>query len=366
MIPFLDLHKINERFEDAFKTQFSKFLDSGYYILGTNVSAFESAFATYCGVKHCIGVGNGLDALRLLLEGYKILGKLKDGDEVLVASNTFIATILAIKQVQLVPVLIESDATTFNFDISALENRITTKTKVIMPVHLYGQIAPMEAINKIASKAGILVIEDAAQAHGAVYKSTKKAGNLGDGAGFSFYPSKNLGALGDGGAITTNNDELAAVVKKLRNYGTSSKYENEYIGINSRLDEIQASFLNLKLPTLDQDNAKRREIAKRYLSEIKNDKIQLPTYDGSDNHVFHLFVVRVATRTHFVTYLTENNIGVLLHYPTAPHQQKALPEFAKLRFPISEKLHQEVVSIPMSPVLTDDEVTSVIKTLNEY
>jgi dTDP-4-amino-4,6-dideoxygalactose transaminase len=341
-------------------------LDTGYYILGNQLTAFEGEFANYCETKHCIGTGNGLDALRLILEGYKVLNRLEEGDEVLVASNTFIATILAIKQAGLVPVLIETDADSFNFDLDHLCNGITKRTAAIMPVHLYGQLAPMELIIKIASQHKLLIIEDAAQAHGAVAPSGKKAGNLGDAAGFSFYPTKNLGALGDGGAITTNDDALAKVVRKLRNYGTSSKYINEYVGINSRLDEIQASWLRCKLPSLDTDNDRRRAVAKRYLSEIKNSKIKLPVHDGSKDHVFHLFVVRVADRIDFMEYLKENSIGCLIHYPVAPHKQQALSEFANLQFPVCEKIHQEVVSIPMSPVLTEADVSSIISVLNKY
>lgn len=366
MIPFLDLQKINARFEKQFQNEFESFLDSGYYILGTRVTAFEKEFAAYCGTAHCVGVGNGLDALRLILEAYKVLGRLQAGDEVLVASNTFIATILAIKQVGMIPILVEADAATFNFDLKSLKASITKKTKAIMPVHLYGQLSPMDEINALATEANLLVIEDAAQAHGATSSSGKRAGNLGDAAGFSFYPAKNLGALGDGGAITTNNETLALVIRKLRNYGTASKYENEYIGINSRLDEIQAGILSCKLSVLDQDNELRRIVAERYLFEVKNKKIQLPDFDGSRNHVFHLFVIRVKDRAGFMKYLREKNVGCLIHYPIAPHQQKALSELNHLHFPITEKIHEEVVSIPISPVMTMDQVTTVISVLNSY
>jgi dTDP-4-amino-4,6-dideoxygalactose transaminase len=366
MIPFLDLKKINARFEKQFQNEFESFLDSGYYILGTKVTAFEKEFAAYCGTAYCVGVGNGLDALRLILEAYKILGKLRTGDEVLVASNTFIATILAIKQVGMIPVLVEADASTFNFDLKSLKASITEKTKAIMPVHLYGQLSPMEEINTLATEANLLVIEDAAQAHGAINSNGNRAGNLGDAAGFSFYPAKNLGALGDGGAVTTNNETLASVIRKLRNYGTASKYENEYLGINSRLDEIQAAILSCKLPVLDQDNELRRLVAKRYLSEVKNKKIQLPCFDGSANHVFHLFVVRVEDRASFMKYLKEKNVGCLIHYPIPPHQQEALSELNHLHFPITEKIHKEVVSIPISPVITVDQVKVVISVLNSY
>lgn len=366
MSPFLDLHKINKRFESQFEQIFKEFLDSGYYILGNRVTVFENQFADFCGTRFCIGVGNGLDALRLILEGYKLLTKLKLGDEVLVASNTFIATILAIKQAGLIPVLVEAEASTYNFDLKELSESISAKTKAIMPVHLYGQISPMKEISELAKKHHLLVIEDAAQAHGAIDKNGKFAGNLGDAAGFSFYPTKNLGALGDAGAVTTNNAELASAIKKLRNYGTTSKYVNDELGFNSRLDEIQAALLSTKLPLLQADNKVRQLIAKRYLSEIVNRKIDLPYYDGSANHVFHLFVVRVENRIEFMDYLKKNKVGILIHYPIAPHRQKALTEYSNLVFPIAEKIHREVVSIPINPVMTDEEVDKIILVLNRY
>jgi len=366
MIPFLDLHKVNERFEADFQQRFKVFLDAGYYILGDQVKAFESAFASYCGAKHCIGVGNGLDALRLILEGYKLLGKLKDGDEVLVASNTYIATILAIKQAGLKAVLVEAEDASFNFNLNALGSAITPNTNAIMPVHLYGQLAPMKEINALAKTHNLLVIEDAAQAHGAKNSSACMAGNLGDAAGFSFYPTKNLGALGDGGAVTTNDDALAEAILKLRNYGTRTKYENEVLGFNSRLDEIQATFLHCKLPSLDEDNQKRRAIAERYHSEINNPKITLPTFSGGEDHVFHLFVVQISERDAFVADLKDAGIGTLIHYPIAPHQQKALEDYNHLSFHIAEKIHAQVVSIPMSPVMTEAEVSKVIAVLNGW
>ena len=366
MIRFLDLHKINQRFETDFNNRFQSFLDSGFYILGEAVETFEKEFAQYCGTKHCIGVASGLDALRLILEGYKIQGRLKTGDEVLVASNTYIATIIAIKQSGLVPVLVEVEAETYNFDLNTLTDSISDRTKAIMPVHLYGQLSPMDLIDSIAEKHNLLIIEDAAQAHGAIDNTGRYAGNLGDAAGFSFYPTKNLGALGDGGAITTNDDALAEVVRKLRNYGSSSKYVNDVLGFNSRLDEIQASLLSCKLKSLDKDNALRQGIAKRYISEINNDKIQLPVVRHAASHVFHLFVVRVTKRMHFMEYLKEKGVGCLIHYPIPPHRQEALKELSQLSFPVSEKIHDEVVSIPMSPVLTDEEVITVISVLNNY
>ncbi len=366
MIPFLDLKAINDRFEKEFQNKLKQFLDSGYYILGNEVKLFEANFARYCGCRHCIGVGNGLDALRLILEGYKILGKIKENDEVLVASNTYIATILAIKQAGLKPILIEAELETYNFNLDSLTASITDKTKAIMPVHLYGQLSPMEEIMEIAKDHRLLVIEDAAQAHGASERNGKRAGAIGNAAGFSFYPTKNLGALGDGGAITTDDDDLALVVSKLRNYGTSSKYVNEFVGFNSRLDELQAAFLNCKLSTLDLDNDRRREIAGRYLEGVDNDKITLPKYDGGKGHVFHLFVVLVENRLEFIDFLDRNKVGHLIHYPIPPHQQKALSNYKKLVFPIAEKIHNEVISLPMSPVLSDVDVERVIEVLNSY
>jgi len=365
-IPFLDVQKINARFEAQFKERFEQFLNKGWYILGSEVNAFEHAFADYCGVKHCIGVGNGLDALRLILEGYKITGALQNSDEVLVAAHTYIATLLAVEQAGLKPVLVDVDYDTFNFDVESLQHALSTKTRVIMPVHLYGALGPMEAISAFAKAHKLLIIEDAAQAHGAETGENIKAGNLGDAAGFSFYPTKNLGALGDGGAITTNDGVLADTVRQLRNYGTSSKYVNEHIGFNSRLDEIQAAFLSIKLRTLDEDNERRRAIALLYIENINNEEIILPNYGRDKSQVFHLFVLRVRDRSHFIDYLKTKEIGILIHYPIAPHQQRAFEKFKTLQFPIAERLHNEVVSIPISPVMTGEEVTRVIKAINAY
>jgi len=366
MIPILDLKKLNQPFETKFKEKFEEFLQSGYYVLGNEVKAFETEFAEYCGVNYCVGVGNGLDALRLILEGYKILGKLNNDDEVLVASNTYIATILAIKQAGLVPILIEAENETFNFNFKNLKEAISEKTKVIMPVHLYGQLASMKFINELAEKFNLLVIEDAAQAHGAVSEKQLKAGNLGDAAGFSFYPTKNLGALGDAGAVTTNNKELYEIIRKLRNYGTSKKYVSDYVGLNSRLDEIQASFLRVKLPYLDDENKKRLAIAKLYLASIKNEKIKLPEVINENGHVFHQFVVQVKNREHFTQFLTTNEIGFLIHYPIPPHKQEALIEYKDLSFPVTEQIHNEVVSLPISPLLSNKDVNFIISVLNKY
>jgi len=366
MIPFLDLRKINARYEDEFKVVFNRFLNSGHYILGNEVKAFENKFADYIGCAYCIGVGNGLDALSLILKGYKHLGKLKDGDEVLVASNTYIATILAIKNVGLTPVLVDAESTLYNFNISELENSITSNTRVIMPVHLYGQISPMNEIGKLAEKYELLVIEDAAQSHGAKLNNGKQTGNIGDAAAFSFYPSKNLGALGDGGAITTDDKELAKLILKLRNYGTSSKYINDVTGVNSRLDEIQAAFLNLKLDDLDSDNVKRRALANRYLLEIKNPKIKMPFYSGNEDHVFHLFVVEVENREQFELFLKTHNVGYLIHYPIPPHKQQAFGGMNHLCFPETERIHNQIISLPISPVMTERQISDLIEILNKY
>jgi len=366
MIKFLDLKGINQRFETEFQEQFQQFLKSGHYILGNQVSTFETNYATYCGTKHCIGTGNGLDALMLIFKGFIALGKLKENDAVLVPGNTYIATILSITQSGLQPILVEPDAHTYNISVSEIEKHITPKTKAILAVHLYGQLANMNAIQNLANAHNLLVIEDAAQAHGAVYSNNKKAGNLSDAAAFSFYPSKNLGGLGDAGAITTNNSSLAAIVQKLRNYGSSAKYLNELKGYNSRLDELQAIFLTIKLKVLDADNNRRRDIAKHYLSQISNEKIKLPFYNYSLNHVFHVFNILVDDRDHFIDFMTVNNIQTLIHYPIAPHKQKAFKEFEHLVLPITEKIHKHCVSIPISPIISDGDVEKVVKTINLY
>ena len=365
MIQFLNLKKLNQPFEVAFQQKMKQFLDGGWYILGSEVKTFETNFASYCGAKHCIGVGNGLDALVLIFKGYIQLGKLQKGDEVIIPANTYIASILAVMQADLVPVLVEPRLETYTIDSEKIEAKITPKTKAILPVHLYGQLCEMEVINSIAKKHNLLVIEDAAQAHGAEWNEIK-AGNFGNAAGFSFYPGKNLGALGDAGAITTNDDALAEVLFSMRNYGSKVKYENEIIGVNSRLDELQAAFLNIKLGHLDAENESRRTIAKRYLSEIKNDKIELPLWNQSENHVFHLFVIRTVNRLALQNYLKENGIETMIHYPIPPHKQKALTSLNHLAFPITEKMHYEVLSIPLNSAIKTSEVEYIIAILNKY
>lgn len=364
MIKFLDLQKINAQYQEQFQQKMKLVLDKGWFVLGDEVETFETNFADYCGTKYCIGVGNGLEAMVLIFKGYIQLGKLQKGDEVIVPANTYIASILAILQADLVPVLVEPKLETYNINPDLISDKITSKTKAILAVHLYGQLSEMEKINTIATQNNLLVIEDSAQAHGAFLNN--KSGNLSNAAAFSFYPGKNLGALGDGGAITTNDDALAKVIFALRNYGSEQKYHNEYIGVNSRLDELQAAFLNVKLPNLDAENEYRRTIAQRYLREIKNDKIILPTWDLSNNHVFHLFVIRTKNRGELQEFLKQNTIETLIHYPIPPHQQNAFSHWNSLSFPITEKIHQEVLSLPISPVMTEHEVTFIINYLNQY
>jgi len=366
MIPFLDLHKVNLPYQEAFLQKTKSFLDKGWYVLGDEVKLFEKDFAAYCGTKYCIGTANGLDALVLIFKAYIALGKLKKGDEVIVPANTYIASILAVLQADLVPVPVEPKIGTLNIDQALIAEKITSKTAAILAVHLYGQLADMGAINDIAKQNGLLVIEDAAQAHGAENTEGFKAGNLSDAAGFSFYPSKNLGALGDAGAITTNNPELARMIASLRNYGSEKRYYNDYIGCNSRLDELQAAFLNIKLPNLDAENLQRKIIANHYLSEIKNPEITLPEYNGGNHHVFHLFVIMTEDRDQLKEFLFEHGIDTQIHYPVAPHHQKAMESWNGFSFPITEKIHREVLSIPISPVLTLEEAAFVINVLNKY
>ncbi len=365
-VPFLDLKRVNAPYKEMFKKSFERFLDSGWYIKGSAVTAFEKAFANYCGTSYCIGIGNGLDALTLILKAYVALGRIKEGDEVIVAANTYIATILAVKQANLTPVLVEPDAASFNLDPQRIEAQCSTRTKVILPTHLYGQLADMDAINAIAKKRGLLVIADAAQAHGAMTTSGARAGSLCDAVGFSFYPTKNLGALGDGGAVTTNDSALAAIIRSMANYGSTSKYVNDIIGVNSRLDEVQAYFLLEKLKDLDKNNDRRSAIAKQYFDKIENKKIKKPHVKSWENHIFHVFVIQITNRDEFCLYLDQEEIGYLIHYPIPPHHQKALIEFKDLELPITEKIHSEVISIPLYPEMTIKEIERVIEVLNAY
>lgn len=359
MIKFLDLHKVNLPYQAAFQEKMQQLLDKGWFVLGDEVQTFEQQFARYTQSKYCIGVGNGLDAMVLIFKAYIELGLLQKGDEIIVPANTYIASILAVLQADLTPVLVEPDVETFNLNPNEIEAKITAKTKGILVVHLYGQLADMEAIATIGSQHNLLIIEDAAQAHGLPFLGSHARA-------FSFYPGKNLGALGDAGCITTDDSGLAKVLFALRNYGSEQKYYNEYLGVNSRLDELQAAFLNVKLPHLDKENAVRKSIAKRYLTEIQNPKIHLPKCDDFQKHVFHLFVIRTANRTELQEYLKQNGVETLIHYPVPPHQQKALSAWQSLSLPITEAIHREVLSLPMSPVLTATEVDYIIQTLNCY
>ncbi|MEW5820533.1 MAG: DegT/DnrJ/EryC1/StrS family aminotransferase [Cyanobacteriota bacterium] len=361
MIKFLDLQAINLQYKKELEDAANKVISSGWYILGNEVKHFEECFANYCGVKHCIGVANGLDALKLILKAYDFSPE----DEIIVPANTYIASILAISDNGLTPVLVEPDIDSYNIDPDKITEKITEKTKAIMTVHLYGQVAEMNVINEISNKYNLKVIEDAAQAHGAIYKG-KKTGNLGDAAGFSFYPGKNLGALGDGGAVTTNNDKLAEKIKILRNYGSEIKYHNLFKGFNSRLDEMQAAILSVKLKYLDKENSRRREIAEYYLNTIDNKKIILPKVEYNDSHVWHLFVIRTSDREKLLKYLTDNNVQTMIHYPIPPYKQEAYQELNCLSLNITEKIHNEVLSLPISPVLTDNECSRIVELLNEY
>ncbi|NMP16508.1 DegT/DnrJ/EryC1/StrS family aminotransferase [Thalassotalea sp. Y01] len=365
MIPFLDLKKINQQYSQELKEACSRVIDSGWYILGNEVKEFENEFAEYCGAKYCLGVGNGLDALSLIIRGYKELEVMSDGDEVIVPANTYIATILAISENGLRPVLVEPDASTYNLDPDLIEEAITEKTKAILTVHLYGQVTGMDEINEIAQKYNLKVIEDCAQAHGAEYKG-KMAGGLADAAGFSFYPGKNLGALGDGGAVTTNDSSLKEAISALRNYGSKKKYINEFKGVNSRLDEMQAAMLRVKLRYVDEEKAKRREIASLYLSKIKNEHIKVPSVSYDKAHVWHLFVVETNYRKELLEHLEKDNIQSLIHYPVAPHKQKAYEEWNTYSYPITERMHDSVISLPISPVLEKPNVLAVIDSINAF
>lgn len=366
MIKFLDLKVANKRFETQFQEKFKAFLGSGNYVLGNEVRTFETAFAEYCGTKFCIGVGSGLNALHLILEAYKILGFFKNGDEILVPANTYIATILAISHKNLKPILIEPDLNTYNIDSSRLEKAISPNTKAVLGVHLYGKIYDVTALEDICKKHKLLLIEDAAQAQGATYFNKRKVGNLSNAAAFSFYPTKNLGALGDAGAITTNNENLANIIYKLRNYGRVSAYNNDYKGFNSRLDELQAVFLNIKLQFLDTDNSRRQEIAKLYLDNIKSKNIVLPNCKALSQHVYHLFVIRCKQRDKLKDYLFSNGVETSIHYPVPVHKQNAYSDYNTLQLPITEQIHKEVLSLPLNTTITNTEVKKIIHFINTF
>jgi dTDP-4-amino-4,6-dideoxygalactose transaminase len=370
MIPFLDLKKINAQYQTELKEACARVIDSGWYILGKEVVEFEKEFAAYCETDHCLGVANGLDALVLILRAYIEMGVMQKGDEVIVPSNTYIASILAISENGLTPILVEPDINTFNLEPSLIEQAITQKTKAIMTVHLYGQVNSMDEINTIAKEHNLKVIEDCAQAHGALYTgedgNPKKVGSLGDAAGFSFYPGKNLGALGDAGAVTTNDSELASTISALRNYGSNEKYKNLYKGMNSRLDEMQAAMLRVKLSYLDKEIAARQAVAQAYLQGINNPMIELPVVEDVNAHVWHLFVIKTTQREQLVKYLADNGVQTLVHYPIPPHQQDAYQEWEGTSFPISETIHEQVLSLPISPTLTMVDVEKIITVCNNF
>ena len=361
MIKFLDLHKINQRFKSEIDLAIREVLESGWYLLGEKNKAFEENFAKYCETKFSVGCANGLDALHLAIRAYDFP---KDS-EIIVPANTYIASILAISNCGLKPILVESNLETYNIDVDLIEAKITEKTKAIVVVHLYGQAVEMEKIWELAKKYNLKIIEDSAQAHGAIYQG-KKVGNLGDIGCFSFYPGKNLGALGDGGSITTNDEEVAIKIRAIANYGSLIKYENIYKGLNSRLDEIQAAILDLKLQFLDADNQQRREIAKIYRENIKNEKIVLPKSYKEESHVWHLFVIRTKNRDKLQEYLKIKGIQTLIHYPIPPHKQNAYKEWNNLSFPITEKIHKEVLSLPISPAMNKEEAFYIAQILNEF
>lgn len=364
MIKYCDLKEINRAYEPQLTEAVTKAIHSGWYIRGKEVENFEKAFAGYCGCKYCIGVGNGLDALTIILQAYKEMGVIKQGDEVIVPANTYIASILAIIQAGLKPVLCEPNAT-YTIDTTKIERLITERTRAIMPVHLYGYVADMNEINDIAAKYSLIVVDDVAQAHGAIYYG-KKSGNLCDASAFSFYPGKNLGALGDGGAITTNNHYLAEAVKAIANYGSHKKYVNIYKGVNSRLDELQAAALSIKLQYLDTDNKRRQSIAQQYISGIDNPCIKLPTINENGRHVFHVFAIMCEQRDELQEYLVKNGIETLIHYPIPPHKQEALKEFSHLSLPITEQIHNEELSLPCNPAMSNKEVEKVINAINSF
>lgn len=371
MIKFLDLHKVNERFRADMDSAAKRVLDSGWYLLGRECESFEREFAAFCGVRHCIACANGLDALKLIIQG---LGY-GPGDEIIAPANTYIASLIAISANGVTPVLVEPDPQTCLIDPANIEAKISPRTKAIMVVHLYGQTCRMGEIQAIARRHGLKVLEDCAQAHGAFGVDAEgtrhRVGDLGDAAGFSFYPGKNLGCLGDGGAMTTNDDALAERLRALRNYGSDVKYHFPYRGVNSRLDEIQAAWLRVKLPRLDADNQRRREIAARYCAEISNPKIRVPSAGQAglaqmDSHVWHVFVVFCPQRDALQRYLADRGIQTVIHYPIAPHRQPAYTEWHGLSLPITERIHDTVLSLPVSPVMTDEEVGEVIAAVNAF
>lgn len=370
MIKFLDLQAINLKYREELIEACSKVIESGWYILGEQVDLFERSFAQYCGVQYCVTVANGLDALTLTLRAWKEMGKLKDGDEVIVPANTYIASILAITENRLVPILVEPDFVSYNLSAERAEAAISSKTRVILPVHLYGQLAEMPALVALANKYKLLILEDSAQAHGASLEG-RKSGSWGNASAFSFYPGKNLGALGDAGAITTSDPELAQMLRVIRNYGSFEKYKNSVLGVNSRLDEIQAAILNVKIKYLDQEIEQRRAIARVYLENISNPLLRLPASPNDQTfiatgHVWHLFVLLCEYREKLQSHLSEQEIQTLIHYPTPPHLQAAYSDLNCLSFPWTEQIHKQVLSLPMDPTLSIEDAYRVVAACNSF
>lgn len=365
MIKFLDIQKINNQYRNEIDEAIKNVVSSGWFILGSELENFERKFSSFCGTKYCIGVASGLDALSLILRAYKEIYSWKEGDEIIVPANTFIASVLSISNNKLKPVFVDVDESSYNIDPYKIEKAITSKTRGIIPVHLYGLVAEMDKINSLSKQYGLVTIEDSAQAHGAVLND-KRTGNLADAAAFSFYPGKNLGAMGDGGAITTNDEKIFELIRSLRNYGSKNKYYFDYKGVNSRLDEMQAAILNIKLKYLIEDNNKRKAIAQFYTNNINNELIYLPKVDNSEKHAWHLYVIRTTSRKKLQNYLQKKGVQTLVHYPIPPYKQKAYTEYNKLQFEITEKFSEQILSIPISPVLSKEEVRIVVEVLNNY
>jgi dTDP-4-amino-4,6-dideoxygalactose transaminase len=371
MIKFLDLQKTNALYADELKQAASEVIDKGWFLLGDRVKAFEQQYSDYIGVKNTVACANGLDALRLILRAYIEMGIMQQGDEVIVPANTYIATILAITDNRLKPVLVEPDIKTYNIDFSLIERHITLRTKAIMIVHLYGRACWSGELERLARKYSLKIVEDNAQAAGAVFHfpdgRCKHTGSLGNAAGNSFYPGKNLGALGDAGAVTTDDDELAAAVRAIANYGSHKKYVNRYQGLNSRMDELQAAFLTVKLKYLDSENDLRRRIAEYYSEQIKNERIILPTKEQfDDSHVQHLYVIRTKERDRLQAHLADNRIQTQIHYPIPPHKQECYKEWNELSFPVTEQIHREVLTLPISPAMAQEEVEAIVNTINNW
>ena len=364
-IKFVDLKRINQRYRADALEALTRVYDSGWYLLGAEVKEFERTWSEYCGVRNTIGVANGLDALRLIFRAYIELGALKEHDEVLVPANTYIASILAVTENRLTAVPVEPQLNTFNLDPSRLEQHITPRTRAILTVHLYGQVAYSEQLERIARERGLKVVEDSAQCHGASWRG-RRSGNLGDAAGFSFYPAKSLGALGDAGAVTTNDDDLALAVRTIANYGSREKYVNDFKGINSRLDEIHAAVLGVKVQYLDEENQRRRDIATRYSEGISNPLLTLPTVAAAEEHVWHLFVVRTDDRASLQKHLLGSGLETMIHYPIPPHRQTAYAEWSALQFPITESIHRTALSLPLDVSMADEDVEAVIAACNAY